>query len=153
MLFQIVPIPALTEEGLLPAGVHDCTLEELRVLFGRFQGSDARSRLFARLTELMGELMRSELVAAVVVDGSFVTAKAAPNDIDLLLALKPGHNWAADLGAFDYSLVSSVRVRRRFGFDALVAEDGSELYLRHVKFFSGTRENPYADKGVLRIIL
>ena len=148
-----MPIPALDEHGLLPSGVHDCTLEEVRVRFGRFQGSDVRGRLFANLAELVGELMRSDLVAAVVVDGSFITAKSTPNDIDLLLVLKSGHDWSADLGAFDYRLVSSARVRRRFGFDVLVAEDGSKLYQRYVKFFSGTRENPDDVKGVLRIRL
>lgn len=101
----------------------------------------------------MGELIRCELIVAVVVDGSFVTGKAAPNDIDLLIVLRPGHDWATDLSAFDYALVSSVRVQRRFGFDALVAEDDSKLYQRLVKFFSGTRENPDAIKGVVRIRL
>lgn len=148
-----MPIPALDEQGLLPSGVHDCTLEELRLRFGRFQGNDVRGRLFARLAELVAELMRSRVAVAIVVDGSFVTGKAAPNDIDLLLVLPRGHDWMADLGAFDYNLLSSLRVRRRFGFDALVAEDGSRLYQRFVKFFSGTRENPDADKGVLRIQL
>ncbi|MBI5802097.1 MAG: hypothetical protein HZA92_15410 [Verrucomicrobia bacterium] len=148
-----MPIPALDEHGLLPAGVHDCTLEEVRLRFGRFQGSDVRGRLFARLAELLSELMRSELVASVVVDGSFVTAKPSPNDVDLLIVLKADHDWTADLGAFDYGLVSSTRMRRRFGFDVLVAEDGSRLYQRFVKFFSGNRENPTAAKGVLRIRL
>ena len=148
-----MPIPALNEEGLLPAGLHECTLEELRVLFGRFQGNDVRGRLFAQLAGLMGELMRCELVAAVVVDGSFVTAKPAPNDIDLLFALKPGHDWTADLGAFDYRLVSRQALRRRFGFDVLVAVEGSAAYEDYIQFFTRVRSQPGARKGLLRIKL
>ena len=49
-------IPALTRNGLLPAGVYDCTLEELRLRFGTFQGSDRRPQLFSRLAQLVSEL-------------------------------------------------------------------------------------------------
>ncbi len=148
-----MPIPSLDGNGSLPAGVHDCTLEEVRLRFGRFQGSEVRGRLFARLAELMGELLRCEFVAAVVVDGSFVTAKAAPNDIDLLLALRPGHDWTADLGAFDYGLLSRQALRRRFGFDVLVAADGSPAYEDYVQFFHRVRNQPELRKGLLRVNL
>jgi len=41
-----MPIPALNEHGLLPAGIHDCTLDELKSRFGSFQISDRRNQLF-----------------------------------------------------------------------------------------------------------
>lgn len=47
-----MPIPALNRDGVLPEGVFDCTLEEVRERFGAFSGSDCRVRLFARLEEL-----------------------------------------------------------------------------------------------------
>ena len=37
--------------------------------------------------------------------------------------------------------------------DVLVAEDGSELYWKYVRFYSQSRELPVATKGVLRIEL
>ena len=37
--------------------------------------------------------------------------------------------------------------------DVLVAEDGSELYLKYVRFYSQSRELPLATKGILRIEL
>jgi hypothetical protein len=125
-----MPIPILTTDGLLPVGVHSTTLDEVRTRFGSFQGSDRRVQLFTRPEQLVTALRKSSHFAAVVVDGSFVTAKRAPADIDLIIALRRDHNWNADLGPSDYALVSRPALRRRFGFDVLLAADGDEDYER-----------------------
>jgi hypothetical protein len=83
-------IPALDPNGVLPAGVHDCTLEEIKSRFGSFQGSDRRPQLFSRLETFLTEARGVEIVQSVLVDGSFVTAKADPNDIDLLSSSRRG---------------------------------------------------------------
>lgn len=78
-------IPALTSAGLLPAGVHAATLQEIRDVFGR--DTPRRVELFAKLTTFV-ELARSfQLFASCIVDGSFVTDKAAPGDIDVVLVI------------------------------------------------------------------
>ena len=97
--------------------------------------------------------MKSSLVIALVVNGSFVTGKDAPNDVDVMIVLGTGHDWRAELTPGDYVRLSHNLFRRRFGFDVLVAEDGSELYLKYVRFYSQSRELPFATKGVLRIEL
>ncbi len=148
-----MPIPALNVDGLLPPGVHDCPLAEVRARFGSFQGSDVRQRLFARLEELVAGMTRSGLFEALLVDGSFITAKPAPNDIDLVAVLRPGHDFERDLPMSEYALVSRTMLKRRFGFDIIVAERDSQLYRTYVEFFSRVRENPEARKGLLRLIL
>ncbi len=148
-----MPIPALNSEGFLPAGIFDCSLAEVRTQFGSFQGSGARQRLFGRLEELMTAIQRSGLFEALVLDGSFVTGKPAPNDIDLVAVLRPGHDFERDLPMSEYSLVSRTLLRRRFGFDIIVAERESQLYKTYVEFFSRVRENPEARKGLLRVTL
>jgi hypothetical protein len=146
-------IPAFNTGGILPEGVHVCGLDEIRARFGNFQNSDRRPQLFLKLEQLVAELKKSSLIVALVVNGSFVTAKTAPNDVDVLIVLGNGHDWRADLTPGDYALLSHTRVRRQFGFDVLVAEDGSELYWKYVRFYSQSRELPEATKGVLRIEL
>ncbi len=42
----------------------------------------------------------------------------------------------------EYSLVSRALLRRRFGFDVVVAERDSALYKTYVEFFSRVREAP-----------
>ena len=146
-------IPTLNTDGLLPEGVHVCGLDEIKARFGGFQGSDRRPQLFAKLEELVDDLKKSSLIVALVVNGSFGTSKAAPNDVDVMIVLGSGHDWQADLTPGDYARFSHNLFRRRFGFDVLVAEDGSELYWKYVRFYSQSRELPLATKGILRIEL
>ena len=148
-----MPIPALNADGFLPTGVLDCSLAEVRARFGNFQGSDARQRLFARLEELIAALTRSGLFEAMLLDGSFVTGKSAPNDIDLVAVLRPGHDFERDLPMSEYALVSRTMLRRRFAFDIIIAERDSQLYRTYVEFFSRIREIPEARKGLLRLTL
>jgi hypothetical protein len=148
-----VPIPALNEDGFLPHGIHDCALADVRVRFGSFQGSDHRPRLFIRLEELVSAMQRSGLFEALLLDGSFVTAKSVPQDIDLLAVLRLGHDFERDLPMSEYALVSRTLLRRRTGFDVIVAERDSQLYKTYVEFFSRVRELPGVAKGLLRLTL
>ncbi len=148
-----MPIPALNADGFLPAGIHDCSLADVRERFGSFQGSDTRHRLFKRLEELVAAMQRSTLFEVLLLDGSFVTAKPSPNDIDLVVALRPGHDFERDLPMSEYALVSRAMLRRRFGFDVIIAERDSRLYRSYVEFFSRVRESPAARKGLLRLTL
>ena len=139
---------------LLPAVLHEAmTQDEIRERFGVFQQSDRRPRLFARLIELLAAMRASELFDALLIDGSFVTAKPAPNDIDLVGILRPSHDLERELPMFQYALVSRSLLRRRFGFDVLVAKPESAAYTRYVDFFSRVREAPEMRKGLLRLRL
>ena len=146
-------LPALNSDGFLPVGLFDCTLLETRARFGVFSGSDRRARLFARLEDLALAMRVSGLFEALIIDGSFVTAKLAPNDIDLVAVLRPGHDFERDLPMSEYSLVSRALLRRRFGFDVIVAERDSSMYRTYVEFFSRVREAPELKKGLLRVRL
>ena len=83
-----MPIPDLNADGLLPEGIYDCTLPEIQARFGAFRGSDRRVRLFSKLREMVEVLKGSGFFEILVVDGSFVTAKEAPNDVDLIAVLR-----------------------------------------------------------------
>ncbi len=71
-------IPQFTEDGLLPPGVHETDLEELREKMG---WSRKRQGLLEGLEEAL-ELMASCGVARVYLDGSFATDKDRPNDFE-----------------------------------------------------------------------
>ena len=85
-------IPPL-EAGVLPEGIHECTFEELERAFGQFQRSDRRINLIAKLKAYLDEARNSGLVIAAIIDGSFVTIKDEPEDIDLIVVLKPDVPW------------------------------------------------------------
>jgi len=73
--------------------------------------------------------------------------------VDLIAVLRPGHDFERDLPMSEYALLSRAMLRRRFGFDVMVAEQGSSLYHAYVEFFSRVRDQPALKKGILRLIL
>ena len=77
-------LPDLTADGDLPPGVHVADWRELESRFG--VSSPRRVWLSGRLKTIL-ELADSGGLRRVFVWGSFVTAKVAPNDLDLLLIM------------------------------------------------------------------
>jgi hypothetical protein len=128
-------------------------MEEAAERFGVFQSSDRRPRLWARFTEFIRQLKEGGFVDTVIVDGSFVTAKPAPSDVDLVLVVASSHDFSADLPPAHYGLLAQRRVRRRFGFDIVVVKDGSENIELAIAFFQQVKQRPGVKKGILRIRL
>lgn len=148
-----MPIPALTADGYLPEGVHDCTLAEIRERFGQFEKSDVRCRLFDRLESFMLQAKASGQVIAVIVDGSFTTAKPAPNDVDVIVVLHPDHVYSGLLRPMEYNVVRRQQIRRLFRIDALVGRQGKEELDRHIGLFRQVRGHQEKSKGMLRVWL
>jgi hypothetical protein len=129
-------IPTFNENGWLSEGVHDCSLEEAAARFGAFQVSDRRQRLWEKFIEFIGEAKAvGGLIEALLIDGSFVTSKPNPNDIDLIVVVSAGCDFAMDLQPTQYNLLSQRRVRQRFGFDIVVVRQGSENLKLAIDFF------------------
>lgn len=151
-------IPDL-HDGVLPFGIHACTFEEMRAKFGRFSRTDRRIRLAESLQKYIDEARKSGIAKAVVVDGSYITRKPEPGDIDLILVLRADFNLAKELRPFEYNLQSRRMVRRLYGFDVRAAVDGSETYSFYISEFSKVRlDDPeqsdnQTQKGLLRIEL
>lgn len=83
-----MPIPPLELSGLLPPGVHDCTIEEIRSAFVEHQ-SQRRSGLFAGMQRFLTLIKQIGCFEAAYIDGSFVTDKPEPFDVDVVLELPP----------------------------------------------------------------
>jgi hypothetical protein len=147
-----MPIPELSENGFLPEGIHEASIEEVRERFGRFQRTDRRPALFTKLSTYLAEVRASGLVVAVIVDGSFVTSKDEPSDIDLILVMRPDHDDRADLRPFEYHAVAKHVVRRRYRFDVVRAREGSDEYEQAVSFFQLAEGPSGLRKGVIKAI-
>ncbi len=148
-----MPIPASNPDGLLPIGIHDCTLDELKARFGAFQSNDQRPRLFARLQGFLAEVRAAGFVRSVLVDGSFVTSKPAPNEIDLILVVASDHDVSADLLPSRYNVLSKNRVRKRLGFDIVAVREGTSESEDAVAFFQQVRYQPSLRKGILKLTI
>ena len=78
-------IPPLMESGDLPPGVHRAALSDVLSLFGA--GSARRKAAALRLERVYSIARATGHLARCVVFGSFVTAKAEPNDVDPFLLM------------------------------------------------------------------
>ena len=79
-------IPNFNDEGYLPLGIHRATLEEITARFG--QESEVRQVQMESLRWLV-DLAWWTGVQRIVVNGSFVTDKLEPNDVDCVLLIGP----------------------------------------------------------------
>lgn len=78
-------IPHCNEDGYLPPGIHRATLEEIAARFG--QESELRQAQMDSLRWLV-DLAQRAGVRRIVVNGSFVTDKLEPNDVDCVLLIE-----------------------------------------------------------------
>lgn len=73
---------------LLPPGLHPHDLDGLRRLcVDRFPESITRPRIMQKLSDLVSLINRTSIPAKVWVDGSFLTEKLNPDDVDIVLVV------------------------------------------------------------------
>jgi hypothetical protein len=89
-------LPGFNEEGDLPPGVYRATLPEVLERFG--QGSVQRRAVADRLKRVYELVSSTGQLARFVVFGSFVTAKADPNDVDIILLMEDTFDLASVTG-------------------------------------------------------
>jgi hypothetical protein len=89
-------LPAFNDEGDLPPGVYRATLSEVLGRFG--QGTVQRCAVAVRLNRIYQLVTSTGQLAHFVVFGSFVTAKAEPNDVDIVLIMEDSFNLASVTG-------------------------------------------------------
>jgi hypothetical protein len=80
-----MPLPDLNVSGELPTGVHRAMLDEVIQRFGSAGGQ--RRVCTLRLCHVYELAKRTGLLQQFVIFGSYVTAQANPNDIDVILVM------------------------------------------------------------------
>src|SRR5436190_10133627 len=89
-------IPDFDERGYLPPGVHRADLPEVLDRFGAI--SEVR-RAQGQSLEWLIKLCRTAGIVRVVINGSFVTDVAEPNDVDCVLLIGPAYNGRSEAAA------------------------------------------------------
>ncbi len=93
---QPATLPAFNEQGDLPPGVHRATLADVLERFG--QGSTQRRVVAERLNRIYKLAASTGHLARFVVFGSFITVKAEPNDVDIVLLMEDSFDLASVTG-------------------------------------------------------
>jgi hypothetical protein len=144
-------IPDLNDNGLLPEGIHEASESELFERFRYFRSTTRRLELSSKLKTYLEEIRESRLHIEVLVDGSFVTSKDDPNDIDLILILPEDFNFDVELSPYVSNVISARQVRRRYGFDVLVAVRRTPQHDIYIDDFQNVKGRPDLRKGIVRI--
>jgi hypothetical protein len=138
-------IPELRPDGYLPEALHFATEAEVEAAFGT--STVRRQTLMRRLSYFL-QLARAAGAVRFFVNGSFVTAKPEPGDVDAVCLVPAG--WSAE---------SSVAARELY--EVSLARMPKELFIAYtetrweqwVEFFSRTREPDERRKGVVEVQL
>jgi len=132
-------LPPFDEIGNLPPGIHVCDVDELIARFGT--GSPERDVETKELLDFIA-WARHASIARVIINGSYVTAQAAPNDVDIIIL--PGTD---PQGLLDWL---EQEVRWPF-LQVLVAADDTDLMQWSLQDFGTDRRG--CTKGVIEISL
>ena len=81
-------LPPFDDYGNLPLGIHACTDAELADRFG--SGSEDREAQIDELQQFI-TIARLSGVCRLLVNGSFVTGKLSPNDVDVVILPGPDY--------------------------------------------------------------
>jgi hypothetical protein len=142
------PIPDFRPDGYLPDGIHLATEATILARFGTDRG---RRRQLAVQLKRWVELARQVGAHRFAINGSFVTRKVAPGDLDAVILL-PGY--------FKQQLARSVPAAieleaifvNRTGGDLFPAESEA-VFHGWLDFFSRTREADGRSKGIVEVQL
>ena len=141
-------IPDFRPDGYLPEGLFPATLAEITFRFGT---SSRRRRLLILRLRRWVELARSTGVTRMFIDGSFVTSKPNPKDIDAVVLLSGEFRdqiLNQDINALELEdMLLTRQPEELFG-----AEDQND-WDQWVEFFSRTRELDDRRKGLVELIL
>lgn len=128
------------DNGYLPPGIHRCEVDEIVERFGI--GSPEREVETQELLELI-EWARRAGIRRLVINGSFVTEKSAPNDVDIVVL--PGPDYPRGESA-------CTEEESRWPFlQIVVAVDDEDLQAWALDDFGTDRTQ--LKKGVVEVIL
>lgn len=148
MAAQDSPIPPFRADGYLPEGLY--LAKEAEVLFRFGAPSSRRRRLALRLRQWV-ELSRRVGARRLLVNGSFVTAKSDPEDVDAVVLLPLDFEKQIADGVEPALELEQMLLSRR-PEEIFAAEDDTD-WMEWVEFFSRTREADGRRKGLVEIEL
>ncbi len=143
-----MPIPPLRNDGFLPSGLQ---LTDLNELEDRFGGSTTRRKdLFIRL-RLFVELARHCGALRLFVNGSFVTAKTEPNDVDVVVWI--GAKYLDLLANDDGEAILLEQMADSGEPQEVFLVDSEQKWNGWLEFFSQVCEHTNKQKGLVEVKL
>jgi len=142
-------IPQFDSNGVLPLGIYETKIDEIKEYFCSFGNKELRQNLFNTFEKYLNELKKHNTEYEIYVDGSFVTNKHEPGDIDILLFFNVEYNnkeWLTLINE-DYINIKYKGVQVLTAFLNSDSKDLTLDFAHDCENISGVR------KGLVRVIL
>ena len=124
-------LPEFDNLGNLPVGVHRASLDEVIARFG--QGTSQRRLVTKNLTRIYELVGKTSKLKRFIIFGSYVTTKADPNDVDIILIMHD--DFTQDECAVEARpLFDHLRAQQEFGA-SVFAIRSSQILLETVDSF------------------
>lgn len=139
-------------DPLLPPGFHDIDIQNLDNIFvNNFTNSDRRRHLVNQLRIFLNELLQVKASFEIWLDGSFLTLKDEPDDIDLLIVYDK--NQLNSLTDYEKKILNSLFNRPtskiRYDLDILICPNNDENNRSYWRGWFGFTRNE-VPKGIAR---
>jgi len=138
--------PVFDAKGLIPP-MQSCTEVEASLWFG---WNAHREELLKRVREWVG-LAKAVKARRLLLDGSFVTAKDKPGDVDAVVFLPK--DFRDQVGAGKHEALELTRMFATRQPEELFAAEDEEDWWGWFEFFSRTREPTGRRKGLIEVAL
>lgn len=139
-------IPKFDSRGLLPKGIYRSDWQEI---VKRFGGNRQRRRLLRGLKEAL-DFLREAGCRRVFLDGSFVTDKESPDDVDVCWDVDGVDPMLLDSVFFDFADGRAAQ-KERFGAEFFPAQAPQRLKT-FLDFFQIDKESG-RPKGIIELLL
>lgn len=139
-------IPEFDTRGVLPKGIYRANWQEI---VKRFGGNRQRRKLLRGLKEAL-DLLRSAGCRRVYLDGSFVTDKKSPHDVDVCWDIDGVDPMSLDSAFFDFENGRAAQ-KARFGAEFFPAQAPQRLKT-FLDFFQIDKESGH-PKGIIELRL
>jgi hypothetical protein len=100
----------------------------------------------------------SGIVKAVIVNGSYVTCKDEPDDVDLIAVLDSGFDWTQELRPYKANMIDRAAIRREYKFDGFAYNEDETGLKNQIAVFAVVTDKHVGltsktHKGMVRVRL
>lgn len=145
-----MPIPPLNPD-YLPQGVFDCSFQELKNTFGT---TKRRKELIDKLDKYIQKVRQAGISGWIIVNGSFVTSKEPPGDIDIILVRKRDNFLSKPISQLENEVLDKDQIEDKYELHLFPTIQGDKATKKMVSFFSRVkRKGPDFKKGLVRLAI
>ncbi|MFA7204634.1 MAG: hypothetical protein WC188_13105 [Candidatus Caldatribacteriota bacterium] len=138
-------IPDFNKHGNLPAGIYRASIDDIEKRFGL--NSKKRISLFSTFNNFLELIIPFKTnIKQIILDGSFVTTKENPGDIDCIILIKDNTRYTPEI------VDKLVNAKKLYNIHLFIREERNiKEYKKLLDLFSKDRDLKL--KGVIEVVL